>query len=126
MADYGFNSKDPSIGGYAHAAATGFGTGATTSFISSKIGSAVTDNLNITPRFPEPTGRHVRISDHAMAPNVQFWNNVVEGGVDRVLGGAGAYVNGTLMGKDDGDILKDSISGTISGAEGDTMGVRRR
>ncbi|ROP72229.1 DUF6531 domain-containing protein [Curtobacterium sp. PhB115] len=125
MADYGFNGKNQTVGGYAQTALAGFGTGTVASLGSSKVGSYFTDRLHITPHFPEPTGRHVRIPEHAMAPNVVRWNNAVEGTVDHVFGGASSVVNGFVTGKRPDDILQDAVNGTVSGAGGPTMGVHR-
>lgn len=119
MTDYAFNGKNQTVGGYIQNAATGFGTGAAFSLGSGRASGAVMDRLGIEPRFP--TGRHVDIGDHAMAPNVARWNTAVDGVVDHVAGGVGSVVNDVLVGKDPGDYLQDGINGAISGASGPTV-----
>lgn len=119
MTDYAFNGKNQTVGGYIQNAATGFGTGAAFSLGSGRASGAVMDRLGIEPRFP--TGRHVDIGDHAMAPNVARWNTAVDGVVDHVTGGVGSVVNDVLVGKDPGDYLQDGINGAISGASGPTV-----
>lgn len=123
MTDYALNGKDQTIGGFAQTAAVGFGTGTVFSAGSGKLGDYVVDNLHITPRFPVPTGRHVFVPEHALAPNVAAWNTIATGTVDRLAGAVGGVTNDVIMGKDPSDYLQDGINGAISGASGPTVEV---
>ncbi|MCP1503200.1 RHS repeat-associated protein [Curtobacterium herbarum] len=113
MTDYAFNGENQTVGGYVQNAAVGFGTGAAFNLGAGKASSTVLDRLDIEPRFP--TGRHVRLPEGGVAPNIARWNSAVDGVVDHVAGGAASVVNDVLVGKDPGDYLQDGINGTVSG-----------
>jgi len=118
MIEYGFDKDHGprTIGGYAQAAASGFGSGAGLSVVGSKITSAVTSNLPITPQYP------ANWHPHAVAPNVARWTSVVGETTDRLIGGAGSVASEMLDPDGDrgGELLQDGINGMIDGSIGST------